>query len=87
MGEKLHNEQVHKLCSSPDIIKISKDNNIGGAYHTVFIIDMGKQYTLLIGKSSGQKCTESPTCRPYANIQIGLTETGGRKLSKLIGSG
>jgi hypothetical protein len=65
------------LCSSPDIIKIIKDSNIGGAYHTAFIREMRKQYAILIGKSPGQKHTESPTFTSDNNIQIGLTEAGG----------
>jgi len=48
---------------------------------------MRKQYTVLIGKSSGQKQTESPTCTSDNNIKTGLTEAGGRMTSKLIGSG
>lgn len=75
------------MCSSPDIIKIIKDSNIGGAYHTAFVIEMRKQYIILIGKSYGQKHTEGPTCTSDSNIQIGLIEAGGRMSSELIGAG
>jgi hypothetical protein len=69
------------------LLKIIKGNNTGGSYHTPFIIEMRKQYTVLIGKSSRQKHTESPTYTPDSNIKIGLTEADGRMTSKLIGSG
>jgi hypothetical protein len=55
------------------MIKIIKDSNIGGAYHTAFLIEMRKQYTILIGKSSEQKHTVSPTFTTDNNVQIGLT--------------
>lgn len=77
------------MCSPPDMIKTIKDNNrsIGGAYDTAFVIEMRKQYRILICNSSGRKHTESPTCTSDNNIQIGLTEAGGRMSSELIGSG
>ena len=42
LGKKLDSEQVHKLCSSPDIIKIMTDSNIGGAYHTAVVREIRK---------------------------------------------
>ena len=58
MLRDLHIEEIHDLCSSPDIIGVILSRNMRWAGH---VARMGKRwkYTVLLGKSKGQSSVEA----------------------------
>jgi hypothetical protein len=59
--EKLHNEELHDLYSSPSIIRIIKSKSMTCAGH---VSRMGKKrnvYRLLVGKARGKETTTKKT--------------------------
>jgi 1,2-phenylacetyl-CoA epoxidase catalytic subunit len=49
---KLHNEELHKLYSSPDIITMIKSRRKG---HVACMIDMTNAYRVLVGKPEAKR--------------------------------
>jgi hypothetical protein len=49
---KLHNEELHKLCSSPSIIRIIKSKSMRWAGHVARIGEKRTAYRILAGKPS-----------------------------------
>jgi hypothetical protein len=49
-GEKLHNDEFHNLCSSPNIIRIIKSWRMRWAGHGEVI----NAYQVLVGKPEGK---------------------------------
>jgi hypothetical protein len=47
---KLHNEKLHKLYSSPDIIRQVKSRQMRWTGHVARMVEDGKVYTVLVGK-------------------------------------
>jgi hypothetical protein len=60
MGElgKLHNEELHNLYSSPDIIRQIKLRRMRWAGHVARTGDGRKVYRVLVGESEGKKPLE-----------------------------
>jgi hypothetical protein len=59
---KLHNEELHNLYSSPDIIRMIKSRRISWAGHAA---RMGKRnaYRILVGKPEGKRQLRRPRRR------------------------
>jgi hypothetical protein len=60
---KLHNEELHKLYSSPSIIRMIKSRRMRWAGH---VARMGKKrnaYGILVGKAEGKRSLGRPKCR------------------------
>jgi hypothetical protein len=73
---KLHNEELHDLCSSPSIIRIIKSRRIRWAGH---VARMGKKrntYRLLVGKPEGKRPLGRPRHTWVDNIRMDLGEVG-----------
>jgi hypothetical protein len=60
MGEwrKLHNEELHNLYSSPDIIRQVKSRRMRWAGHVARMGVEGKVYKVLVGKPEGRDHSE-----------------------------
>jgi hypothetical protein len=52
---KLHDEKLHGLYSSPNIIRLIKSRRIRSAGHVARMVKMGSAYKSLVGKSKGKK--------------------------------
>jgi hypothetical protein len=52
---KLHNEELHNLCSSPDIIRQIKSRRIGWTGHVAHMGKEGKVYKVLVEKPEGKR--------------------------------
>jgi hypothetical protein len=79
---KLHEEELHNLCSSPNIIRMIKSWRIRGAGH---VARMGKKrnaYRLLAGKPEGKRSLGKPKPRWVDNIKIDLRERMGSMCSR-----
>jgi hypothetical protein len=57
---KLHNEELHNLYSSPDIIREVKSRRIRWAGHVACMGEERKVYKVLVGKPEGKR----PLVRP-----------------------
>jgi hypothetical protein len=68
---KLHNEELHNLCFSPNIIRMIKSRNMIWAGHVARMGEKRNAYRLLVGNQLGR-----PIRRWVANIKIDLRETG-----------
>jgi hypothetical protein len=52
---KLHNEELHDLCSSPSKILMIKWRRMRWAGHIARMGEKRKAYRLLVGKSEGKR--------------------------------
>jgi hypothetical protein len=64
---KLHNEELHNLYSSPDIIRQVKSRRIRWAGHVARMGEERKVYKVLVGKPEGKR----PLGRPRRNVRMG----------------
>jgi hypothetical protein len=71
---KLHNEELHNLYSSPNIIRIIKSRRMRWAEHVARMWDMRKVYRLLVGKPEGKRPLGRPRRRWMNNIKMDLLE-------------
>jgi hypothetical protein len=60
---KLHNEELHNLYSSPDIIRQIKSRRMGWAGHVARMGEERKLYKVLVGKSEGKRPLGRPRRR------------------------
>jgi hypothetical protein len=73
---KLHNEELHNLYSSPDIIREVKSRRMRWAGHVVCMGEERKVYKVLVGKPQGKRPLGRPRCRWENGIRMDLRETG-----------
>jgi hypothetical protein len=78
---KLHNEKLHNLYSSPDIIREVKSRRMRWAGHVARIGEERKVYKVLVGKPEGKRPLGRPRRRWEDGIrmdhrEIGLDSTG-----------
>jgi hypothetical protein len=71
---KLHNEELHNLYSSPDIIRQVKANEVGG--HVAHMGEERKVYKVLVGKPEGKRPLGRPRRRWEDGIRMDLREIG-----------
>jgi hypothetical protein len=60
---KLHNEELHNLCSSPSIIIMVKSRRMSWAEHVVCIAEKRNIYRISAGNLEGK--------RPQKNLHVG----------------
>jgi hypothetical protein len=73
---KLHNEELHNLYSSPNIIRIIKSRRMRRAGHVAQMGDKRNVYRLLVGKPGGKRPLGRPRRRWLDNIKMDLLEIG-----------
>jgi hypothetical protein len=73
---KLHNEELHKLYSSPDIIRQVKSSRIRWVGHVACMGEGRKVYKVLVGKPEGKRPPGRPRCRWEDGIRMDLREIG-----------
>jgi hypothetical protein len=59
---KFHNEELHNLYSSPDIIRQFKSRRMRWAGHVARMGEERKVYRVLVGKSKGRRPFVRPRC-------------------------
>jgi hypothetical protein len=75
MGEwKLHNEELHNLYSSPDIIRQVKSRQMRWAGHVTCMGEERKVYKVLVGKPEGKRPLGRPRRRWEDGIRMDLRE-------------
>jgi hypothetical protein len=73
---KLHNEELHDLCSSPSIIRIIKSKRMRWAGHVTRMREKRNAYRLLVGKPKGKRPLGRRRPRWVDNIRMYLGEVG-----------
>jgi hypothetical protein len=73
---KLHNEELHKLYSSPSIIRMIKSRRMRWAGHVARMGEKNNAYRILVGNPEGKRPLGRPRRRWVDNIKIDLREVG-----------
>jgi hypothetical protein len=77
---KLHNEELHILYSSPNIIKQIKSRKMRWAGHVACMGEGRNVYKVLIGKSEGKRLLARPRHRWEDGIRMDLGKIGWRSI-------
>jgi hypothetical protein len=72
---RLHNEELHNLYITPNIIMVIKSRRTRWAGHIVHMGDVRNAYKILVGKPEGKRPLGRIRCR-WENIRIYLMEIG-----------
>jgi hypothetical protein len=67
---KLHNEELHNLYSSPNIIRMIKSRRMRCAMHAARIRETRNAYRILVGKPEGKGALGRPRRRWVDNIKM-----------------
>jgi hypothetical protein len=73
---QLHSEELHNLCSSPDIIRQIKSGRIRWAGHVARMGGERKVYKVLMGKPEGKRPLGRPKGRWEDGIRMDFREIG-----------
>jgi hypothetical protein len=73
---KLHNEELHNLYSSPDIIRQVKSRRMRWAGHVARVGEERKEYKVLVGKPEGKRPLGRPRRRWEDGIRMNIKEIG-----------
>jgi hypothetical protein len=73
---RLHNEELHKLCTLPNIIRVIKSWRMRGAGHLARMGEMRNAYKMVVENSEGKRPLKRPRCRWEDNIRMDITEVG-----------
>jgi hypothetical protein len=71
---KLHNEELHNLCSSPNIIRMIKSRRMRWKGHVARMGATRNAYRILVGEPEGKRPLGRPRHRWVDNIKINLGE-------------
>jgi hypothetical protein len=72
----LHNEELHNLCSSPNIIRTIKSRRMRWAGQVTRMGAKRNAYRILVGKPEGRRPLGRPRCRWLDNNKIDVREIG-----------
>jgi hypothetical protein len=73
---KLHNDELHSLYSSPNIVRVIKSRRIRWAGHVARMGEGRGVYRVLVGRPEGKRPLRSPRRRWEDNIKMDLREIG-----------
>jgi hypothetical protein len=73
---KLHNEELHDLCSSPNIVQLIKSRRMRWAGQGAGIGEGRGVYRVLVGKPEGKRPLGRHMCIWEDNIKIDLQKVG-----------
>jgi hypothetical protein len=73
---KLHNEKLHYLYSSPNIIRMIKSRRMRWTKHVAQMRETRNAYRIFVGKSEGKRPLGRPRRKWVDNIKIDLIEIG-----------
>jgi hypothetical protein len=75
-SRKLHNEDLHNMYPSPNIIRMIKSRMIEWVEHVARMEEKEKAYRILVGEAEGKRPVERPRRRWEGNIKINFREMG-----------
>ena len=73
---RLHNEELHGLYDSPDVVKIMKSRRLRWAGHVARMGEKRRLYSILVGRPDGKRPLGRPRRRWEDNIRRDLREVG-----------
>jgi hypothetical protein len=73
---KLHNEELHNLYLSPNIIRLIKSRRMRWTGHVARMEETRYAYRILVGEPEGKRPLGRPRRRWVDNIKIDLRELG-----------
>jgi hypothetical protein len=73
---KLHNDELHSLYSSPNIVRVIKSRRMKWAEHVARRGEGKGVYRVLVGRPEGKRPLERPRRRWEDNIKMDFRETG-----------
>jgi hypothetical protein len=73
---KLHNEELHDLYSSPNIVRVIKSRRMRWAGHVARLGEERGVIRVLVGKPEGKRPLRRPRRRWEDNIRMSLQEVG-----------
>jgi hypothetical protein len=71
---KLHNDELHRLYSSTNIIRVIKSRRISWAEHVACMVEGRGVYRVLVGRHEGERPLGRPKHREEGNIKLDLRE-------------
>jgi hypothetical protein len=71
---KLHNDELHSLYSSQNIVRVIKSRRMRWAGHVARMGEGRGVYRVLVGRSEGKRSLERPRRRWEDNIKMDLRE-------------
>jgi hypothetical protein len=71
---RLHNEELHNLYASPNVIRVIKLRRIRAAQNAARVGEMRNAYKILVGKPDGTRPRKRPRRGWKDNIRMDLTE-------------
>jgi hypothetical protein len=71
---KLHNEELHDLYSSPNVVKVMKARRMKWGWHVARMGEKRNAYRLLVEKPEGRRPLGRPRRRWVNNIRMDLVE-------------
>jgi hypothetical protein len=71
---KLHNEEIHNLYSSPNVIRMIQSKKMRWAGHVARMGATRNAYRILVGKPEGKSQLRRPKLRWVDNIKMDLGE-------------
>jgi hypothetical protein len=71
---KLHNDELHSLYSSPNIVRMIKSRRMRWAGHVARMGEGGSVYRVLVGRPEGKRPLGRPRRRWEDNIKLDLRE-------------
>jgi hypothetical protein len=72
----LHNDELHSLYSSPNIVRVIKSRRMRWTGHVARIRERRGVYRVLVGRPEGKRPLGRPRRRWEANMKMDLRETG-----------
>jgi hypothetical protein len=69
---KLHNDELHNLYSSPDIVRVIKSRRMKWAVHVARMGEGRGVYRVLVGRLEGKRSPGRPRLRWEDNIKMDL---------------
>jgi hypothetical protein len=74
LWRKLHNDELHNLYSSPNIVRVIKSRKMRCARHVAHVGDGRGVYGVLVGRPEGKRPLGRPRHRWEYNIKMDLRE-------------
>jgi hypothetical protein len=72
----LHNDELHSLYSSPNIVRVIKSRRMRWAGHVARMGERRGAYSVLVGRPEGKRPLGRPRRRWDINIKMDLMEIG-----------
>jgi hypothetical protein len=73
---KLHNQYLHDLYPSPNVVRVIKSRRMRWAGHVAVMVEERGVYRILVGKPEGKRPLGRPRRRWEDNIRMDLQEVG-----------